>query len=254
MQGNGKKSVDERTVRCVMLLPSGGNVPEDLLVSLRNRKVSVTTVASPASLMAELGLCEIEFSQRRNASSMDMDLSSPPVEGDGGGDGGDGGTGNSGSENTSWREPLIMLVVEPDEVPDLDMISDAVANYFPLVLRWRYAENANPRLGPLLTSVQIDQEMSGLISNDNTCPDNTLQMKNISDTPDKPDNNNEVTLLEPVDSLLIADDIVDADDYEEDAEDNLETDSVDDGEDDYAVTHEELSMLLSMEQPMEEDQ
>jgi len=141
---SGEKTCQSRTVRCILLFPSGGEVPEDLFTALRRWEVSVTTVASPASLMAELGLCEIEFRHRRAAASS---FTGKNLE-----------TDNQNGESTDWRDPLIMLVADPDRVPDLPILIRAVARYYPQVLRWKYDLNAKSKFGPLPSPTDIQEQ------------------------------------------------------------------------------------------------
>lgn len=96
-------------VRCVLVHPRGQAVPGDLLTSLSRRVKQISVCSDAYTAMAEI--C-------------------------------------TASERVAPSPSLILLLVQPEQIPDASELLGVLPTYAPDVVCWKFDASANPKLAP----------------------------------------------------------------------------------------------------------
>lgn len=96
-------------VRCVLVHPRGQSVPGDLLTSLSRRVKHISVCADAYAAMAEVCMA---------------------------------------AERAATTPSLILLLVQPEQIPDAGELLAALPTYVPEVVCWKFDSRANPKLSP----------------------------------------------------------------------------------------------------------
>jgi hypothetical protein len=112
---SGRKQIPGR---CVMLVSPDRPAPEQLTRWLSKHHVSTVVQTTPLRAMAELGCMEIEHRQR----SAHDGLVAP----------------DNGSTSEPGDDQCVLLVVEPDDFPDLDDLTAGVKRFYPGIGIWHF--------------------------------------------------------------------------------------------------------------------
>lgn len=122
-------SADNPSLRCVLWHSPGVPLPADLLNSLSRRIGHMTVCADPYTAMAEV--CAGERDRRcPGAMQAQTDTQPPPDPG----------------------PRTVLLLVEPDRLPDLPDLLAEIRTFAPGVLCWKFQERANPKLAAVVDS------------------------------------------------------------------------------------------------------
>jgi len=101
-----------------MLVKRGVRTPTEVVKHLHTRGVEVMTFEKPSELFAESALLHVvERLGERGPSS-----------------------------SPSKQKPLLVLIVEPDNDPEISALTDALRKYFPTLVMWSYQQDSKPQL------------------------------------------------------------------------------------------------------------